>query len=178
MHDEQFAPAVRDLIDKWNNGVGVFWPAYEERCRIIYEVWKETSKPGRSGQFTSALRQLKFLPRPTAYHMLRHHRIQMGELDDWDAEDPRDDAEPDDDHTSGGKKNSGKKPRKRKVSQVTIVLQGELATAVRVLQKSYKCKDVRKVIIEVCLRAYRQLSTPVINQADKLPQRRTRREAA
>ena len=34
------------LFARWDNGAEAFWASYQERCEIVYEIQKETAKPG------------------------------------------------------------------------------------------------------------------------------------
>jgi hypothetical protein len=49
---------LEELIGRWNNGA---LESYEERCELVYEIHKETSKPGCSGGFSAALRPMDIL---------------------------------------------------------------------------------------------------------------------
>ena len=101
MQEKRFSQARLDqLCDRWDNGAEVFWASYQERCEIVYEIQKETAKPGSNGEFSAALRRIG-LANSTAYDMIKRHRIRLGEIPDLDAPDSRDVVEENSHATTG-----------------------------------------------------------------------------
>ena len=99
--DKQFSQTRLDqLFARWDNGAEAFWISYQERCEIVYEIQKETAKPGCKGEFSNALRRIH-LSDSTAYDMIKRHRIRIGEIPDPDAPDPREEEE-ENSHTTAG----------------------------------------------------------------------------
>lgn len=91
--EKQFSQNRLDqLFDRWDSGAEAFWTSYQERCEIVYEIQKETAKPGCKGAFSAALRRIR-LSDSTAYDMIKRHRIRIGEIPDPNALDPRDGIE-------------------------------------------------------------------------------------
>ena len=91
--EKQFSQNRLDqLFERWDNGAEAFWTSYQERCEIVYEIQKETAKPGCKGKFSNALRRIR-LSDSTAYDMIKRHRIRIGEIPDPDMPDLRDEVE-------------------------------------------------------------------------------------
>jgi hypothetical protein len=80
------------LFARWDNGADAFWTSYQERCEIVYEIQKETAKPGCKGSFSAALRRIR-LSDSTAYDMIKRHRIRIGEIPDPNVLDSKDEVE-------------------------------------------------------------------------------------
>ena len=91
--EEQLSHSRLDqLFARWDKGAEAFWASYQERCEIVYEIQKETAKPGCKGSFSAALRRIR-LSDSTAYDMIKRHRIRIGEIPDSDTTDVSDEAE-------------------------------------------------------------------------------------
>lgn len=65
---------------------------YRKRCEIVYEILRETAKPGCMGALKVALHRIG-IAESTAWDMRMRHRVQIGETPDPDAPDSRDEEE-------------------------------------------------------------------------------------
>ena len=105
--ENQFSQSRLDqLFDRWEIGAEAFWTSYQERCEIVYEIQKETAKPGCKGAFSAALRRIH-LSDSTAYDMIKRHRIRIGEIPDPDALDARDEVEENSQTVAGPRSEEG-----------------------------------------------------------------------
>jgi hypothetical protein len=125
--DKQFSQTRLDqLFARWDNGAEAFWISYQERCEIVYEIQKETAKPGCKGEFSNALRRIH-LSDSTAYDMIKRHRIRIGEIPDPDAPDPREEEEENSRTAAGAEPEDGDDlpeptPRQKPAPRVVLVL--------------------------------------------------------
>jgi hypothetical protein len=184
MSDEEFSERLRELIKWWETAVHEFWKSYEERCALIYEIHKETSKPGCQGKFSAVLRRIK-LPASTAFDMITRHKIKIGEMVDPDAHDSRDDEEEgaEQDEESGDEEDEEKsevgdtrkesrrnaRPRRPRgpSSKVTLALSGTIREAVDGIQAHYHKTNAKEVVTFCVLRVWGELTTPVANRKDE-----------
>ena len=169
--DKEFSESrLENLFLKWDDGIESFRVDWEGRCEIAYGIWQETAKPGCKGGFRVALRRLK-LPASTAYDMVNRHKVKIGEKEDPDATDSRDEEEKEEEGSdeskseSGGTRNrhhrSGRRRRSQSSPTVAIALSGKIAEAVTAIQTYYNQPSAAEVIKFCVLRVWRELEMPL-----------------
>jgi hypothetical protein len=168
MGTEQFNQERLDaLFDRWDDKVDLFFKNYEERCEIVYEVWKETVKPGCKGGFSAALRRMR-LPASTAWDMVVRHQIKIGERKDPDIVDPRDEVEEpsnedqDDTEPERKQKTQPKSKPKSAMPKIVLAVDDELAEAIAGIRSFHDYPDDVTTIRESLLCTWRQLAMPTI----------------
>jgi hypothetical protein len=76
--------ALAELETKWLQ----LRTPYESICATAYRVWKVTPKNGSAGKVGKTLKNMG-IRKNTFYSWVRHHRIEIGEIEDADiTEDP------------------------------------------------------------------------------------------
>jgi P-loop Nucleotide Kinase1 len=186
LSDDEEAELAR-LIGEWNLGAQGFWDLYKRRAEIMYSIWKLTAHRGRKGRFSATLRLLE-VPQSTAWDLVGRHKIAMGEIPDDEADDDRDDLdepkpgedgpEPDEGGPnppankgggSGGSKRKRSKGHNWVRRTVTLVISGELATALDALRAYHHCGNDRDTLKKVVLNAYQRLTVPMLPAAAPEP---------
>jgi hypothetical protein len=178
VRDKEFSQTWLDqLYARWNDGVEAFFVGLGGRCELVYEIHKETVKPGCNGGFSAALRRIK-LAASTAYDMIARHKIRIGEMEDPDAYDTRDDedegekgdAEEEQDEneeqSTGSSSNRGAKGGKARPKAAIITLSGTIAEAVTAIQNYYHKTNAKEVITFCVLRVWSDLKMPLANRSD------------
>jgi len=93
VNDRKFnQESVEDLIKMWEPGATAFLKDLRRRSEIVHGILKETTKPGCKREFSAAVRRLG-IGESTAWDMRLRHRVNIGEIPDPDAPDPRDEEE-------------------------------------------------------------------------------------
>jgi hypothetical protein len=178
MSDKQFSPErLEQLIKKWLDGVEPFWRNYQERCELVYAIWKETAKPGCKGGFSAVLARMG-LPDSTAYDMIFRHQIKIGERPDPAAPDPRDEEDEESEQSSVGEgpaptgptptgpaSRNASREQPTRAPKVVLTLKGEFGSAVKDSRASYGYKDDKTAIIESVLSIRHQLAGPLLRCA-------------
>jgi len=166
MENEQFSQTrLEELINKWNDGAEFFWKTYEERCEIVYDIWKETAKSGCQGGFSAALRRMR-LAASTAWDMVVRHQIKIGERKDPDIIDPRDEVEEpsnDDQEVTEPERKQKTQPKskpKSAVPKIVLAVDDELEEAIAGIRSFHDYPDDVTTVRESVLRTWRQLAMP------------------
>jgi hypothetical protein len=97
---------LAQLFALWDNDALAFLKSYAERCEIVYAIWQETAKPGCHGGFSAALRRIK-LAASTAHDMVARHKVKIGEMEDPDGPDSRNEEEKEEEGSDESKSESG-----------------------------------------------------------------------
>jgi hypothetical protein len=180
MANEGLDKELDALIEQWNSGAGTaFLQTYAEQCAFVSKVYDLTARTGRAGQFRHVVEDMfqPKLPYETAHYMVRWHHIHtLKDKTDPDAQDPRDEEEPNPKPKLPGDESAKPKPTKPntvRAPRVTLVLKGELAMAVNFIMEKEKHLDAKTTITESVLRCYRQLTTPTVSFTAAGAQKRT-----
>ncbi|MGA7243687.1 MAG: hypothetical protein WBX19_10910 [Terracidiphilus sp.] len=169
---EEFSQARLDqLYARWDDGAEAFRMSLDARCEIVYDIHKETAKPGCTGGFSAALRRIN-LPSTTAYDWITRHKIRIGEMDDPDAYDPRDDEDEGGEEKaettkSTSKRGGGRRPTGRAKTAV-ITLSGSIAEAENDIQTFYHKANPKEAIQFCVLRVWSELKTPLAKHTEEL----------
>jgi hypothetical protein len=93
MNDQKFnEERLEHLIKMWHPGADAYLTNFGTRREIVFEIHKEATKPGCKEGFSAAVHRIG-LGESTAWDMRMRHRVQIGEMPDPDAPDPRDEEE-------------------------------------------------------------------------------------
>jgi hypothetical protein len=178
IEQEKFSQTRLDqLYARWDDGQEGFFATLEVRSELVYEIHKETAKPGCTGGFSAARRRLE-LAASTAYDMIQRHKIRIGEMEDPDAPDSRDDEEEQEEQKEGeetkpkvgGAKMKNRRaapPRQRGASpRVSLSLSGPIRKAVDAVKIHFHQPNAKAVIQFCVLRVAREIDTPLASRGD------------
>jgi hypothetical protein len=93
VNDKNFSEErLEHLINMWKPDADPYLASYRKRCGIVYELLRELAKPGGKPSLAAAVQRIG-IAESTAWDMRMRHRVQIGEMPDPDAPDPRDEEE-------------------------------------------------------------------------------------
>jgi len=93
VNDYEFSEErLEGLIQMSEPGADTFSASYRRVSAVVYEILRETAKPGYKGNVKDALHRIG-IAESTAWDMRMRHRVQIGEIPDPDIPDPRDEEE-------------------------------------------------------------------------------------
>ena len=93
MDDKNFSEErYEHLIRMWEPDADPYLASYRKRCGIVFEFLRELAKPGAKPSLAAAVQRIG-IAESTAWDMRMRHRVQIGEIPDPDAPDPRDEEE-------------------------------------------------------------------------------------
>lgn len=112
MDDKEFSEErLERLIRMLEPGADAYSARYREVSEVVSEILRETAKTGYKGDLKVALHRFG-IAESTAWDMRMRHRVQIGEIPDPDAPDPRDEEE-DPAQGKGESKGNTDKPTER-----------------------------------------------------------------